>query len=198
MKTHTLSLKALKYSAFASEETHCFEAKLCIDGKPAFVVSNDGHGGSDSIDPLKFSRGSRDTTFAQVNHINEALAKASDPSEGYPDNLESVVCAMVNAHLLLKSEKAAMRTKLITVKDDEILTRKLKLKYTPELRDKLKAAYPGEIVLNGQDDQTILNAYVTSLKLNPAAYCLTKDVELAPDILAGRTQSSASVPIDLV
>lgn len=40
-------LKAVKYSAFASEETHCYQAKLYFDGKHILNVSNSGHGGGD-------------------------------------------------------------------------------------------------------------------------------------------------------
>lgn len=42
-----LSLSKIKYAAFASQETNCFEAILCIDGVPSLRVNNDGHGGSD-------------------------------------------------------------------------------------------------------------------------------------------------------
>ena len=47
-----IELKAIKYSAFASQETHCYQAKIYIDGKPFAGVSNDGHGGCDLVYPL--------------------------------------------------------------------------------------------------------------------------------------------------
>jgi hypothetical protein len=46
-----ITLKSIKYAKFASEETHCFKATVCIDGQRAGTVSNDGHGGSNTYDP---------------------------------------------------------------------------------------------------------------------------------------------------
>ena len=42
-----LELKNIKHTAWASEETHCYQASLYVDGKPVAIVSNDGHGGCD-------------------------------------------------------------------------------------------------------------------------------------------------------
>ena len=42
-----LELKAIKHTEWASEETHCYQASLFVDGKPVAIVSNDGHGGCD-------------------------------------------------------------------------------------------------------------------------------------------------------
>ena len=42
-----LELKNIKHTAWASEETHCYQASLYVDGKPLAIVSNDGHGGGD-------------------------------------------------------------------------------------------------------------------------------------------------------
>lgn len=42
-----IQLKNVKYAAFASEETHCYEASVYFDNKKVGTVSNDGHGGCD-------------------------------------------------------------------------------------------------------------------------------------------------------
>ena len=42
-----LEMKSIKYSAFASHETYCYEGYVYIDGKKSIYVSNDGHGGAD-------------------------------------------------------------------------------------------------------------------------------------------------------
>ena len=42
-----LELKNIKHTSWASEETHCYQASLYVDGKPVAIVSNDGHGGAD-------------------------------------------------------------------------------------------------------------------------------------------------------
>jgi hypothetical protein len=46
-----IEIRNLKFSAFASEETNCFEATIYIDGKRAGTARNAGHGGPTSIDP---------------------------------------------------------------------------------------------------------------------------------------------------
>jgi hypothetical protein len=46
----TIELKAIKYAEFASEETHCFEANIYINGKLYCHVDNDGRGGSNRYD----------------------------------------------------------------------------------------------------------------------------------------------------
>lgn len=42
-----IQLKNVKYAAFASEETHCYDASVYFDGKKVGTVKNDGHGGCD-------------------------------------------------------------------------------------------------------------------------------------------------------
>jgi len=46
-----IELKNVKISGFASEETLCFEAAVYVDGKKAFLVKNDGHGGCNDYVP---------------------------------------------------------------------------------------------------------------------------------------------------
>lgn len=43
-----ITVKNVKIAQFASEETLCFEASVYLDGKKAFVASNDGRGGCNS------------------------------------------------------------------------------------------------------------------------------------------------------
>ena len=46
-----IELKNIKYAAFASQETSCYEATIYIDGKKVGTVENNGHGGCDHIHP---------------------------------------------------------------------------------------------------------------------------------------------------
>ena len=48
-----ISLKNIKHAAFASHETHCFEATVCLDGDRVCKAENDGRGGSDHYYPYK-------------------------------------------------------------------------------------------------------------------------------------------------
>ena len=47
-----IELKNLKTAEFASEETHCYEATVYLDGKRFCIASNQGHGGGDSYDAI--------------------------------------------------------------------------------------------------------------------------------------------------
>ena len=42
-----LELKNIKRTEWASQETHCFQAALYVEGKPVAIIGNDGQGGCD-------------------------------------------------------------------------------------------------------------------------------------------------------
>jgi hypothetical protein len=42
-----ITVKNLKHAEFASQETHCYEATVYVDGKRFCKASNEGHGGGD-------------------------------------------------------------------------------------------------------------------------------------------------------
>ena len=57
MKTNNtpkIELKNLKTAEFASEETHCFEATVYLDGKRFCIASNQGHGGLGGLEIFHF------------------------------------------------------------------------------------------------------------------------------------------------
>lgn len=96
-----IELKNIKHSAFASQETHCFEATLYVDGKRFCLVSNDGHGGCDNYYPIKRTDGS---VYNGVKAINEKLA-----AEHEDINLEIVVGNLVNKWLQDREIKTLLR-----------------------------------------------------------------------------------------
>ena len=105
-----IELKNIKHSEFASQETHCYEATLYIDGKRVAIVGNDGHGGCDYT-----HRCDEKQTMSDVHHqiqaANQWLAENLDPlfigtdGEPYPYDIESYCCKMVNEWLALKEVK---------------------------------------------------------------------------------------------
>lgn len=66
-----ITFKNFKHSAFASKDSTCFEAVVCIDGKPAFLASNDGGGGLDYYHPLNGQ-----TSEQMQNHLARLSAYA--------------------------------------------------------------------------------------------------------------------------
>ena len=71
-----IELKNLKYAEFASQETHCFEASLYVDGKRIGVVANDGQGGCNGYTPH--------TAWETINEYAKTL-----PSKKYTMNVRN-------------------------------------------------------------------------------------------------------------
>jgi hypothetical protein len=81
-----LELKAIKHTEWASEETHCYQASLYVDGKPVAVVSNDGHGGCDrDYDHPKF-KGDYRSTMKAVHEYFKSLPN-TDACNLFPDGM---------------------------------------------------------------------------------------------------------------
>lgn len=69
-----IELKNLKTAEFASEETHCYEATVYVDGKRFCIASNQGHGGPDSYDCIRPRGGFK--SGEQSGEANRALTEA--------------------------------------------------------------------------------------------------------------------------
>ena len=81
-----LELKNIKHTQWASEETHCYQAALYVDGTPVAFVSNDGRGGSDrDFAHPKFKGDYRETMKAIDNHF--ASLPRTDPCKWCPNGL---------------------------------------------------------------------------------------------------------------
>lgn len=114
MKPLKLTLKGMKVAAFASEETTCFSATLCIDGKPAFEVSNDGHGGADMHRPLKGQNfGHVDAALKRIA-VYAATLPPLPPMKGaeslgtFPQDVETLVSDLITREQYRKDMKRAL------------------------------------------------------------------------------------------
>ena len=87
-----ISLKNIKYAAFASHETHCFEATVCLDGDRACKVENDGKGGSDHYYPYKGQ--SNESFNIMIVKLREACADQIKVED--PETYEQFVVRKVN------------------------------------------------------------------------------------------------------
>jgi hypothetical protein len=94
-----IELKNVKHSEFASEETHCYEATLYVDGVRWGVVGNDGHGGPDHF------HGVEGRNYGDLPALDERIAAAypritfGDDAEGISASLETVCGDLVNQFL---------------------------------------------------------------------------------------------------
>lgn len=110
-----LSLKNFKFAAFASEETTCFQAVLCVDGKPSLIVSNNGHGGCDEHSPLNGTEAGlklfRETLKTLEAHVKTLppLPNKWEPEHPLTMNLDLLIGELVEAELLRKDFDREMK-----------------------------------------------------------------------------------------
>jgi hypothetical protein len=125
-----LELKNIKHTAWASEETHCYQASLYVNGKPVAIVSNDGHGGPDRVIPHgKFSPQLHSYTdaggdYCSVMSAVDAHFKSlprTDACEWMPDGMEQSLefwCAdQINDWLTAREFKRKLSNKTLFQKE---------------------------------------------------------------------------------
>ena len=114
-KKPNIELKNIKHTAWMSEETHCYQATLYVDGEHWGTVSNQGQGGCDDF----HSETKSDADFAE---LNSRIKETYDPYtyEGYTlkKNLEMVCGDLVNQWLRDKDFNRAMKNKVLFTKPD--------------------------------------------------------------------------------
>ena len=111
-----LELKNIKHTEWASEETHCYQASLYVDGKPVAIVSNDGHGGCDrDYDHPKF-KGDYRATMKAVDAYFKSLPK-TDACDIFPEGMEQELefwCAdQVNNFLVSRELKKKLKSHVL-------------------------------------------------------------------------------------
>jgi len=67
-KKFRVEIKSVKISKFSSRETFCYQASVYVNGKRAFIASNDGSGGSDRY--LSINKNVFDSFFDSVSQID--------------------------------------------------------------------------------------------------------------------------------
>ena len=111
-----LELKNIKHTAWASHETHCYQASLYVEGKPVAVVGNDGQGGCDyEYDHPKCKADYR-ATMKAVHDYFKSLPK-TDASDIFPEGLEQCLefwCAdQVNNFLVSRELKKKLKSHVL-------------------------------------------------------------------------------------
>lgn len=151
-----ITLAKVSYSAALSEETPAFSATVCIDGVPAYGVSNHATGGCDEIWPLK---GQTMQQAREAEQRVEAHAKTLPPipmggelGGDMPVTAEIVVSQALDAWLRQKD----IRRTLGKLKDRVLMVDGGKL-YTspktppgimPQLIERWRQKYPKAIIVN--------------------------------------------------
>ncbi len=167
-----VSLKNIKWSSWASHETHCVDATVCLDGKRICKYENDGRGGSNTYYPYS---GQSEESFRQMlsdlRQVSADDIKENDPKcygqlskydNGQSDMLiDIVVTDALNRHLMIKEMKASMRRKihLLKVETNEIY--EIKQKPTDEAIAYVKDQNaPDYLVLNDLPEDVQFNHWI--------------------------------------
>lgn len=141
-----IELKNVKYAAFASEETSCFEAAVYVDGKRAGDVSNEGRGGCHRWHPHTLQA----SVEAYAKTLPEIVTDMADPKEPtkaftFQPGADTVIDRLLMDHLHRKDLKRLLATRFLFVRDGECRQSK---KYTAAQMAQLLAAAkanPGEL-----------------------------------------------------
>jgi hypothetical protein len=106
-----VTLKKIEYSAFASQETECFRAIVCIDGEPMGTASNAGHGGPTLINPPRL----RELLGEHVKGMPPRAYPAhfDMPAYSMPVDAEMIVHDLLGDHLTLAEMRKRLRTKIV-------------------------------------------------------------------------------------
>jgi len=146
-----IELRGIKYSAFASQETLCYEASIYIDGVRVGTVDNDGRGGSDNVHPWEVAE--------RIDEYAKGLPKFTcewiDKETGRPgeihQNHEIIFGELMNDHLIKKDLKGFLASKIVYTSDGKLYATNAKsaseLKIAlakPDLKQQLKA----DVILN--------------------------------------------------
>lgn len=98
-----ITIKNLKYSEFASEETDCFQATVYVDGKSLCTASNAGKGGCTDFRPTK------GRTHKDIEAVNKELSKDNVIGFDFPNDLEWEVSELVSMELHYRPIKKRMK-----------------------------------------------------------------------------------------
>lgn len=100
-----IELKNIKYAAFASQETDCFEASVYLDGKRVGTVSNDGNGGCNDYYPWKIKE--------QIDAYAATLPPQVFEDIELQPNADILIGDVLNAYLRLKEHKRMCRNQTV-------------------------------------------------------------------------------------
>lgn len=163
-----LELKGIKHAAFASQETHCYEASVYFNGKIIGWVNNDGFGGSDTFNPKE--------PFKDNNNIwarMEARIAEDHPQyhmswdDSWNDMSMEVWCGeQVNKFLATKDFNRYMKSKVVFIKPDEpeairYFSFKGVRSITQQHIDHIKSKYPTYKILNDMPKSEALDLWVS-------------------------------------
>ena len=150
-----IELKNIKYSEFASEETHCYRATLYVDGKRFATVGNQGHGGCDYVHPIS------PVTNKDLDKLEITIAKEypkwgseyGDKEDTHDHDLEIVCGNLVNEWIKDREIKKALKKIIFVESVDETTvfeqgTIAQAKQHGDKIRRDILRDYPKAVILN--------------------------------------------------
>ena len=160
-----ITLKNLQHAEFASQETHCFNVTIYLDGERAFKASNEGSGGPNEYFPYHgqherdFNDHYRFVSDAAVDWVKENdldfYERVKDDDDGWA-SLDFVITHLINDHLLLKHMRDTMKRKVVFLDRGKVYT--ISERPTPDKIDYLRRQQPTWKLFNdiGEDERLAL------------------------------------------
>lgn len=165
-----IEIRNLQVNNALSDETNCFSATVYIDGKPAFLTGNRGHGGCDDTHPVQGYTGPNEAAvdaWLAANMAPDGPWTDTTPRPaydmGHTCTLETFVNRLVEAAISEKEDKRIRRAydkKLadricaMNEQGDFLIFGKAIHKPTPANLATLRAKQPAMVILNDADDAT--------------------------------------------
>jgi len=157
-----ITLKNVKHSEFASQETNCYEASIYFDGKKIGAVGNDGHGGCDNQYPE--NRAAWADMEAYIKSLPSKMVdiglKDGELYEAVPD-VESICNELVTSFLVRRDYKRLIKNKVVFALDGELrATGKCKnAGALPSWCEQIAVKYPTAKILNTMPEADALALY---------------------------------------
>ena len=172
-----ITLKSIKHTEWASQETHCFQAVIYLDGKRALNVENDGRGAcnnywgikdqtkSEELEMLtKCTKYGADFIKENRNLTMEVDGETIDLSD-MPDSelLDWLITDLVNEHLCLKEMRKCLKKEIVIFDSKKNIFFSFEQKPTPEAMSACKRGYSDEdkywVYLNDLSEQEALKLW---------------------------------------
>jgi|DEB0MinimDraft_12_1074336.scaffolds.fasta_scaffold26720_3 hypothetical protein len=158
-----LELKSIKHAQWKSEETHCYNANLYVDGKPFAIVGNHGQGGADSEDQDPRFKGNWSKKLREV----EQYCREAYKFKGYKDvwingSMEHACHVLLEDHLERKHYRPFLK-QICGITDGKMWSygKSDTVKPTKENMDRLREN--GEVFLNElPEDEAIAKIKATA------------------------------------
>ena len=123
-----ITLVKITHNERLSEETHCFDATVRIDGKPAFGVCNHGHGGNNEYYDLHSgSYSAIDDIVKQAEdwvRINGLSIETMIQNKTWKTSLslDSFICDLINDYLDKKNLFKMLKRSFVFASKDGVFT----------------------------------------------------------------------------